>query len=116
MSPVLRSDMDLGALDEGPSSLEEAVLSCFPDICPDYLTSQAAKHEWNSQSLIMHILDEQEKGKPYPKRPSLLKRKRQLQEEEEQNGEEEMRRKFEKGDPRLASKDRDYVKSYTKAA
>jgi hypothetical protein len=60
-------------------------------------------------------LDEQEKGNQYPKRPSLLKRKRQVQ-EEEQNDEEEKRKKFEKGDPRLASKDRDYVKSYTKAA
>lgn len=116
MSPVLRSASDPGGRDERPSRLEEAVLSCFPDICPDYLKSQAAEHEWDSERLIVHILDEQDKGKQYPKRLTLLKRKRQLQEEEEQNDEEEMRRKFEKGDPRLASKDRDYVKSYTKAA
>jgi E3 ubiquitin-protein ligase RNF216 len=115
MCPVLRSDSSPGARDEGPSRLEEAVLSCFPDICPDYLETQAAQHEWDSERLIVHILDEQEKGKQYPKRPSLLKRKRQPQ-EEEQNDEEELRRKFEKGDPRLASKGRDYVKSYTKAA
>jgi E3 ubiquitin-protein ligase RNF216 len=115
MSPLFRSDSGLGARDERPSKWEEAVLSCFPDICPDYLETQAAQHEWDSERLIVHILDEQEKGKQYPKRPSLLKRKRQLR-EEEQNDEEEMRRKFEKGDPRLASKDRDYVKSYTKAA
>lgn len=118
MSPVLRSKSDPGAQNERLSRCEEAVLNCFPDICPEYLKRQAAKHECDSQRLITELLDDLEKGEPYPKRPNPLKRKRQGNEEEkeDEDAEEEMRRKFEKEHPRLASKGRDYVKLYTKAA
>jgi len=113
--PALRSGAGPGAQNEGLSKCEEAVSGCFPDICPDYLQSQAAKHGWDAQALITHLLDELEKGQSYPKRPNLLKRKR-LPEKEEEGEEEEMRRKFEDGDPRLASKGPEYVNLYIKAA
>lgn len=99
------------------SSWETAVLNCFPDICPEFLKTQGPDHAGDPQRIITHLLDEQEKGHSYPKRSNLLKRKRPEEDEEKgENEEEEMRRKFERADPRLASKGREYVKLYTKAA
>ncbi|KAK4237352.1 hypothetical protein C8A03DRAFT_44770 [Achaetomium macrosporum] len=100
------------APDGGLSKCEEAILSCFPDICLDYLRSEAARYEWDSERLMDHILDQQEKGFPYP-RANILKRKRP--EKDEQDEHAEMRRKVEIGDPRHANKGFDYVKHYTNA-
>lgn len=117
MPPVLRSDSGPLIQDGGLLSCEAAVLDCFPDICPEFLRSQAPDHGWDAQRIITHLLDEQEKGQSYPKRSNPLKRKRPEEaDEKEEDEEEEIRKKFEKGDPRLASKGRAYVKTYTKAA
>jgi TRIAD3 protein (E3 ubiquitin-protein ligase RNF216) len=113
--PALRSAAGPSALNEGLSKCEEDVSNCFPDICPDYLKSQAAQHGWDAQALITHLLDDLEKGQSYPKRPNPLKRKR-LPEKDEKGDEEEMRQKFEDGDPRLASKGPEYTHLYIKAA
>jgi TRIAD3 protein (E3 ubiquitin-protein ligase RNF216) len=96
------------------SGCEAAVLSCFPDICPDFLRTQAANHEWDPQRITTYLLDEQEEGRSYPKRAGLLKRKRPEKEEEKAQDEDDQQ--FIEGDPRLGSKDRAYVKVYTKAA
>jgi TRIAD3 protein (E3 ubiquitin-protein ligase RNF216) len=74
----------------------------------------APEHEWNSESLIIHLLDEQEKGRPYPKRSNHMKRKRPNEEEEDEQ--EEMRKKFETAGSSLIGKDRDYFKVYTSTA
>jgi TRIAD3 protein (E3 ubiquitin-protein ligase RNF216) len=114
MSPVLRSDAALsGSQNEALSRCEQAVLSCFPDICREYLKTEAAKHGWDSQRVISHILDEQETGRPTPKQPNPLKRKRPEKDEE---GVDEARKRFERADPRLARKGREYVRLHTKAA
>lgn len=114
MPPVLRSESRPGSEPEGPSKCEETVLSCFPDICRDFLRKTAIGHEWDSQRLITHLLDEQEKGRSYPRRPTPLKRKRPEQEDESE--EETLRRKFEKAGSVPAAKGRDYFKVYTQAA
>lgn len=111
---MLRSGSNPDARDEGLLRCEEAVLSCFPDICLNYVKSEAVKHDWDPQRLIIHILDEQDKGEPYPKRPRPLKRKRQ--QEQEKSDEEEMRKKLEKEDARLAEKGSGYVRTYARAA
>jgi E3 ubiquitin-protein ligase RNF216 len=114
---VLRSDSEPVAQDGVLPKWETAVLNCFPDICPDFLKTHGPDHAWDPQRIITHLLDEQEKGHSYPKRPNQRKRKRPTEDEEKgEDEEEEMRRKFEKADPRLASKGRDYVKRYTKTA
>ncbi|KAJ4289492.1 hypothetical protein N0V88_006974 [Collariella sp. IMI 366227] len=97
-----------------PPSCEDAVLECFPDICLDYLKSQIALHEGDSQRIIYHLLDEQDGDRPYPKRQRGLKRKRPEPEPEDE--EEDLRRKFALRDPRRADKSRDYVRVYTRAA
>ena len=115
--PVLRSESEPAARDERLSRCEAAVMSCFPDICPEFLKSQAPNHEWDPERLTIHLLDEQEKGSSYPKRSNLLKRKRpEKDEESKQDAEDEMRKKLEQGDPRHASKGRAYVKLYTKTS
>lgn len=116
MPPALPSRPAPAAQDEELSRCEEAVLSCFPDICPDFLKTQAADHDWDPQRLTTHLLDEQEKGKSYPKRPGLLKRKRPERDEGKEEKEDDLRNQFEEGDPRLASKDRAYVNAYTRTA
>lgn len=54
----------------------QAVLSIFPDICPEYLEDLAIQYAYDHEALISAILDQFEGGKPVPKRVSL-KRKRE---------------------------------------
>ncbi|KAL2132450.1 hypothetical protein VTI74DRAFT_3787 [Chaetomium olivicolor] len=112
MPPVLRSDLGSGSTGE-LSECEKDVLDCFPDICPEHLKKLASIHGGDSQRIIHLLLDELDMNRPYPKRQRLLKRKRPQEEPEDE--EAEMRRKFEKGDPRRASKGREYAKLYIKA-
>ncbi|AEO60847.1 hypothetical protein MYCTH_2310513 [Thermothelomyces thermophilus ATCC 42464] len=114
MSPILRPTPGPDAEQDGTSRCEEIVLDCFPDICPDYLKSQVSKHEGDSQSLITELLDNLENGQSYPKRSNSLKRKRR--EDEDEDEEEKLRKKFEGGDPRLASNGPAYVSLYLKTA
>ncbi|KAK4126441.1 hypothetical protein N657DRAFT_543963, partial [Parathielavia appendiculata] len=113
MPPVLRSDLPRAGHDDALSKCEEAVLACFPDICLKFLNSEAAKHDWDSQHLISHLLDEQEQGRQYPKQSSPLKRKRP--EKDEVDVEEEARRRYEKAEP-LVAKGREYIRLHIKAA
>ncbi len=115
--PVLRAEPEPAAQNEELTRCEEAVLSCLPDICPKFLKTQAALHGGDPERLTTHLLDEQERGNSYPKRSNLLKRKRpEKNEEPDDDGADEMRKKLEQGDPRLADKSRAYVKVYTKTA
>jgi TRIAD3 protein (E3 ubiquitin-protein ligase RNF216) len=77
------------------------------------LKTEAAKHGWDSQRLISYILDEQEKGRAPPKQPNPLKRKRPERDDE---GFDEVRKRFERADPRLARKGREYVRLHIRAA
>ncbi|KAL2190385.1 hypothetical protein L209DRAFT_740969 [Thermothelomyces heterothallicus CBS 203.75] len=114
MSPILRPTLGPDAEQDGTLRCEEIVLDCFPDICSDYLKSQVAKHEGNSQSLITELLDNLEKEQSYPKQSNSLKRKRR--EDEDENEEEKLSKKFEGADPRLASNGPAYVSLYLKTA
>lgn len=102
MSPAPQATSGPGSEKGGISRCEEIVLGCFPDICPDYLRSQAAKHEGDSHSLITEILDNLEKGQPYPKRSNPRKRKRE-EEDDGEDEEEKLRKKFDGADLRLTS-------------
>ncbi|KAK3307301.1 uncharacterized protein B0T15DRAFT_395501, partial [Chaetomium strumarium] len=112
MAPVLRSSASLASPDGALSRCEEAILNCFPDICLEYLRNEAPTYGWDSERLMDHLLNQQEKGTPYP-RANILKRKRP--EKDEADGHAEMRRKFEMGDPRRANKAPGYVEHYTNA-
>jgi TRIAD3 protein (E3 ubiquitin-protein ligase RNF216) len=99
-------------MDGALSKCEETILGCFPDICLEYLRNEVLRYSWDSESLMDHLLNQQEKGIPYP-RANLLKRKRPEKDEHDEHA--EMRRKFEIGDPRRANKAPGYVEHYTNA-
>ncbi|KAL2018220.1 hypothetical protein VTK56DRAFT_1127 [Thermocarpiscus australiensis] len=115
MAPVLRSQAQPSSEDVKRSKCREDILGIFPDICPKYLEAAAAENEWDSQRLIDHLLDEQEKGRSYPKRPKSLKRKSDQKEDDRKDDEEEeLRRKFLKAEPIRGG--REYFRSYVTAA
>jgi hypothetical protein len=61
------------------------LLSVFPDICQNYISDLYDKVSPSSGQLIVHILDQTEKGKAYPKskdKHKNLKRKRDIDEDE----------------------------------
>ncbi|KAK0702032.1 hypothetical protein B0T26DRAFT_744932 [Lasiosphaeria miniovina] len=73
---------------------ESAVLSCFPDMCPDHLKELAAQYQWEHAQLITAVLDSMERGISYPKRAKLLKRKRNVEEKKDDSGGAEKRKKL----------------------
>lgn len=111
MPPALRSESRDGPKAGNPESCWEAVLSCFPDICPDYVMPLAAEYQWDSARLVSYILDEQENGRPYPKKQKPAKRKRP----DEDDG-ERRKKGFETQTSAHVGKTREYVRSYTRAA
>ncbi|SPQ25453.1 a2e277b0-81af-4a53-a16e-2c799d662269 [Thermothielavioides terrestris] len=114
MAPALRADAGPGSQrHDQRSTCEEAVLNCFPDICPEYLKAEAAKHSWDSFRVITSILDEQEKGRPYPKRSNARKRKRS--DEDEEAEQDKTRLKYETGPSPFVGKGRDYARLYIAA-
>ncbi|KAL2164945.1 hypothetical protein VTH06DRAFT_241 [Thermothelomyces fergusii] len=114
MSSVLGPASGPSSEQGGTSRCEEIVLDCFPDICPDYLRSQATKYEGNSHGLITELLDNLERGESYPKRSNSLKRKRQGDDDEDE--EEKLRKKFESAGLRLANNGPAYASLYVKTA
>jgi hypothetical protein len=65
-------------------SVIATVLSLFPDICQDYLNEIYKNTAQSSGRLIAHILDQTEKGRPYPKskdKQKSLKRKRNVEDD-----------------------------------
>ena len=51
-----------------------ALLSLFPEICPDFLQKTSEHLQYDYESIASHLLDQIDDGKPYPQRS--LKRKR----------------------------------------
>lgn len=93
---------------------ENAVLSCFPDMCPDHLNELAAQYQWGHAQLITAVLDSLEKGISYPKRAKSLKRKRDVEEKKDDSGDAEKR--FENRAPGdLINHDFNYQSLYRKA-
>ncbi|KAL2267282.1 hypothetical protein VTJ83DRAFT_4559 [Remersonia thermophila] len=108
-----------GEQDGKMAQCEEAVRACFPDICPNFLRDQGLRHLWDSHAVVSGILDDIEQGKQYPKRESRRKRKRDDEKEAEnveEGSDEAARKRLAAMDPRLASKDRTYVKRYIQTA
>ncbi|KAL8298233.1 hypothetical protein RB597_006878 [Gaeumannomyces tritici] len=63
---------------DGQETCADAVISVFPDICPNYLDSITKEKDFNSEVVISHILDQLDDGKSYPRRAKAnLKRKRE---------------------------------------
>jgi TRIAD3 protein (E3 ubiquitin-protein ligase RNF216) len=54
----------------------EEVTAVFPDICFNYLQSIAKGLEFISQDVINHILDLEDSGQTYTKRPKQTSKKR----------------------------------------
>ncbi|KAL1868220.1 hypothetical protein VTK73DRAFT_3813 [Phialemonium thermophilum] len=52
-----------------------AVLSVFPGVCLDYVKELAEQKDNTPELVIADILDDAERGKPYPRRRDSLKRK-----------------------------------------
>ena len=112
-------------MDEPVGTCRRAVLALFPDICPDYLDSAMAENEYDHETLIMDILDQTERGNPYPRRqrPNLKRKRRSSQgkaaeaEAEAEarakaESEAEMeRRKFDNPERRQAHKSGTYIKA-----
>ncbi|KAK1755594.1 Rad4 transglutaminase-like domain-containing protein [Echria macrotheca] len=89
---------------------KEAVLKCFPNICPEYLLQVATRLEFDSETIITHILDEQERGVHYPVQPNPVKRKRKREETPEEPNEPD------KNDARLLNKNDPFTVQYRQAA
>ncbi|KAK3687763.1 hypothetical protein B0T22DRAFT_379066 [Podospora appendiculata] len=97
-------------------AFREAALSCFPDICLDHLEKAGAEHRWNHQHFISHVLDQQEKGKPYPTHTKSLKRKREAKSEGDSADESgELQKRFEQVN-RPQNVDAGYAKLYLRMA
>lgn len=83
-APVEAHAEDEAAVELARASYEEnvknactvAVLSLFPDICPEYLQETSESLAYDYESVVSHILDKIDDGPSYPRR-SGLKRKRQ---------------------------------------
>ncbi|KAK9422820.1 hypothetical protein SUNI508_00683 [Seiridium unicorne] len=71
------------------TSCKTQVLLIFEDIDSQYLDKLAEEHSFNSDAIISDVLDKQERGQEYPRRPNPLKRKRDIDVEEEGEGEVE---------------------------
>ncbi|KAM0810576.1 hypothetical protein AB5N19_10925 [Seiridium cardinale] len=71
------------------TSCKTQVLLIFEDIDSQYLDKLAEEHSFNSDAIISDVLDKQERGQEYPRRPNPLKRKRDIDVEEEEEGEVE---------------------------
>ncbi len=100
----------LDSANDGRACLEH-VTALFPDICPDYLALTAEQEDHDPQRTITHILDMQESGAPYPKRPRpVLKRKRRDSNEEEDGGFSEATRRFDSPSRREQPADVEYCK------
>lgn len=65
--------------EEEELACREAVLTVFPDICPDHLAELNPQYAFDPDDVIMGILDRLERGERYPTRPhdNPLKRKRE---------------------------------------
>jgi len=99
----------LGVMDLA-ATCKNAILLIFPDICPNYLETLAAEHEYDHEQLITHILDQIDNNRPYPRRQrSTLKRKRSAEKEGEAKAEEESK-KFDNPDRRQERKDHTYFR------
>ncbi|KAF4981330.1 hypothetical protein FZEAL_2863 [Fusarium zealandicum] len=61
----------------------QAVTALFPDICLDYLKSIAQPRLFISDDVINHIIDLEESGRSYTKKPKEASRKRKRDDEEE---------------------------------
>ncbi|KAI0017601.1 hypothetical protein F4780DRAFT_577945 [Xylariomycetidae sp. FL0641] len=72
------------------SACKNSVLQLFPRICHKYLDELGAEHDWLDHSVIAAILDQQDKGRPYPFQAidNPLKRKRNRQTDREDEDEE----------------------------
>ena len=68
-----------------------AVMSMFPDICPDYLEKLADDLWHDVPAVSAHIVDQAENGRLYPKRPN---RKRKRSESEVMDPTEEALKKY----------------------
>lgn len=91
---------------------QEAVLNCFPDMCPEYLIILARDWNWDYEQIITSVLDQQEKGQSYPTQPNTSKRKRADTRTEAPDAKD----MFEKDDARLATKDATFIRQYTRTA
>jgi len=107
--------LDQDAMERGWPACQEAVLNCFPDMCPEHLMKLAVEFGWNHERVIGHVLDQQDTGQPYPKWEKLAKRKWQdVSPEEESPLEDKI--KYEKDQERLNGKDAVFLRVYTRAA
>jgi hypothetical protein len=93
----------------------ENVQACFPDMCPDHLTQIATQFQWEHARIIDHVLDEQDRGNPYPTRSTSLKRKREPEDKGESS--DDIEKLYEGGAPRQPdARNHLYMKQYFKAA
>ncbi|KAJ3530252.1 hypothetical protein NM208_g9405 [Fusarium decemcellulare] len=71
----------------------QTVTAMFPDICLEYLNKIAEPLHFDSELVINHIIDLQESGQPYTRRPVNIKLKRKRDDEIEEEA-AKAKRKF----------------------
>lgn len=75
--------------DGGPwEACRAAVSELFPDMCPNHVLALSTRFLFDPESVVMHVLEQQENGDAYPTKPresvfKTMKRKRADEEEEE---------------------------------
>lgn len=75
---------------DGAAAQYEVKASCirdvelvFPDIEAAYLDDLAGTHGNDSSAVLNHVMDQEQNGERYPRRPKISKRKRKRPDEEE---------------------------------
>ncbi|OLN98060.1 E3 ubiquitin-protein ligase RNF216-like protein 2, partial [Colletotrichum chlorophyti] len=96
----------VGISDQAKSACTAAILGVFPDICPEYLETIAAKFNYSHEHAVDDILSSTENDQTYPKRLQSLKRKREAS--EDPNDAEKIRRPYERLD-RETERSKDYT-------
>ncbi|KAK0641699.1 ring finger protein [Cercophora newfieldiana] len=101
-------------MDERWPACEEAVLAVFPDMCLQHLKQLGTQYSMDHEQIILHVIDQQDAGRPYPTWEKTAKRKRPDASPEAEGPAKRI--KFDEDRDRLTGKDYVFIKTYTKAA
>ena len=95
--------------EEVKEACREAVLSLFPDICPDFLRRICEEQSHDYERAVTHILDQSENGKSYPKRPRLSRKRKRSDDDAEES--DDGAKRFDNDERRRQPKHLAYLKT-----
>lgn len=94
--------------DEAKSQCRSDILTVFPDIDPDHLTTICEQGQWLQDGIIEQILDDQESGRPYPKAPKPSLKRKRGDDRDDAQAHENLAKKFNEDEHRAKPKPKQY--------